>query len=527
MVLVGAPSIGGFFFTYIERPASTRLVWFDVDTANARILKGLQGELEESFFDAKTKRLHALTSHGLFEVGLEPFAIRRRLAQKIATYPRALIPASDGERLAISWISKATCDIVDPKTYTVAGKVRFSGLEAIFPWRGKPTFFSFVRGAAQREGKAFDVPSLGPSLVADDGVYGIDEQKIVALDRRTLEVRGEKIVGAVEHLPGVDDRGRLVAVTSKAVLLVDRRSLEIVQAIDAPDRTELFRRVLAGPSTVVALTAQRESRGVALIEWGKDARRPVVATAPIAVPKPPPPKTLPTGRIVIAKQTFHDVTHTSAVPSGVDLERCTFDWVSVGTEAERVVVRDVRAIRCVFRNAYARGVVFEDCVLDTPKATKMQKLTGCMFKHVVVRGDPGLCLIEGWAGNEGDGMTAEEARARDAAVLGYYEEVDWAIDVREADVGSFRMFSVPLHLVRRDPEKQLLVWKKHATHPVWRSAALAQTIWPGYAEGLASSGREGMLLTIDAGKRAADESAAAAALRKAGVVDDQTGVVAP
>src|SRR4051812_20374138 len=96
--IVGVPSRRTFLFTYIEPPAAIRLVRFDLDEPGPQVLRGVRGELRPSLFDREHGRLHALTSHGLFEVTLDPFAVARKLEAKMAPHPACLVPAPDGER---------------------------------------------------------------------------------------------------------------------------------------------------------------------------------------------------------------------------------------------------------------------------------------------------------------------------------------------------------------------------------------------------------------------------------------------
>ena len=52
----------------------------------------------------------------------------------------------------------------------------------------------------------------------------------------------------------------------------------------------------------------------------------------------------------------------------------------------------------------------------------------------------------------------EETRAAfDSAIVAYYQDVDWALDISAAEFSDADFYMVPGELVRRDPETQFLI----------------------------------------------------------------------
>jgi hypothetical protein len=97
-------------------------------------------------------------------------------------------------------------------------------------------------------------------------------------------------------------------------------------------------------------------------------------------------------------------------------------------------------------------------------------LSGCVFKHVTLKGRIGpLMTIP-----PNEGMEARLRTAFDAAVEEYYRDVDWALDIAEAEFSSADLYMVPGHLVRRDPRTQFLL-RRDVVEKVERAEL------PGYA----------------------------------------------
>ncbi len=448
--LVGVPAQRAVLFTYTEPGGAPRLVCFALDRGVAIRFKGVRGELRGGVIE-DDGRVHALTTHGLFELSIDRGEVVR--SAKLAPWASTLTATPDGEHLLVHWRGKATAQRLVRDGYAKAGRV--------------------------------EEPAADP---------------------------GARL--------GVDAKGRIVEAGPRGVRLVDPRTRKVIARIAAPAGAAGW--TLAGPCTAVARRGRRLGAELIACEWDADARRPVIETSPVA-PPPPAPR-VSAGRLVIAKQTFHAI-HATEVRAGLDLERCRFDWASVDGLRARVVVRDVRATRCAFSRVYAHNVVFEDCVVDQPKVTHGNALHGCMFRHVILRGDLGLVRLAPWTGeNLPRGMTAARARALDAEVAAFYRDVDWSLDLRDADAASLKIGNVPLRTIRRDPARQLVVWREHADHAVWRHRAVARTLWPDDVEALralppldAAGERTGVLLHVSAG--VAEEKAALRVLRAAGVLD--------
>jgi hypothetical protein len=141
--------------------------------------------------------------------------------------------------------------------------------------------------------------------------------------------------------------------------------------------------------------------------------------------------------------------------SEIDLDRVKFVGCVFGQQDDPefgFVVRDVTATRCRTDNCNVQGVRFEDVTVDG-LSTKHQGLGGCLFKHVTLKGKVGPILTT----PVNRGVPEDTRAAMNAAMVDYYKDVDWALDISEAELSDSDFYMVPGDLVRRDPETQFLL----------------------------------------------------------------------
>jgi hypothetical protein len=134
-----------------------------------------------------------------------------------------------------------------------------------------------------------------------------------------------------------------------------------------------------------------------------------------------------------------------------------------------MVVRDVRARRCVVKKSSAQHIRFEDVEIEH-LTTAGIGLTGCLFRHVTLRGPVGAIRSLGVNAS----LPADVRAAMEATTARYYRETDWALDVTEAEFQEGEFLNVPGNLIRRDPETQFLLRRETV-------AGIARTGLPSYA----------------------------------------------
>jgi hypothetical protein len=194
--------------------------------------------------------------------------------------------------------------------------------------------------------------------------------------------------------------------------------------------------------------------------------------------------------------------------------------------ADRPVLRRLTVERCHFTASEVGTFILEDSVVDTIWLHRgrwgPQRLAGCAFKHVVIRGPVrgGLRFVasrEWWA------HRILEPATTDATVIAnesYYADVDWALDISEAEFTGVEMYrsGIPARSVRRDPETQVVVTRASTANGDWRAACEGSSVWVGIERFLSSGFEDAVLIAEKRAKGVAADVAAFGRLRDIGVV---------
>lgn len=152
------------------------------------------------------------------------------------------------------------------------------------------------------------------------------------------------------------------------------------------------------------------------------------------------------------------------------------------TLEDRPTVRRLHIERCHVTASDLGPLVVEDSVLDTIWIHRgkwgPQKIGGSVFKHVTVRGRiAGSIRVLPYPS-----VWPEDPAVRDrfiASNAAYYEGVDWALDISQAEFTSFEneRADIPARLYRRDPETQVVVSRESCHGRDWRAASGDSFLW--------------------------------------------------
>lgn len=161
---------------------------------------------------------------------------------------------------------------------------------------------------------------------------------------------------------------------------------------------------------------------------------------------------------LIAREEFASIglRGPDGVVADVRLERCVFGGCSLVQHDDPgfgMVVRDVVATGCRLTRCSVHGVRFEDVLIDGLAISSMLYLAASVFKHVTLRGKVGAMMTT-------PPHYALSQAMQDAFALGaqdFYKDVDWALDIADAEFSDAEFYCVPGHLVRRDEKTQFLV----------------------------------------------------------------------
>lgn len=146
-----------------------------------------------------------------------------------------------------------------------------------------------------------------------------------------------------------------------------------------------------------------------------------------------------------------------------EFDKCVFDGgvLSPASEiedfdvAKRCTIRRVRMSRCKVRFPIIGPAIVEEVMIDGLDIERDAVFVrGAAFKHVTLKGNIGRIMI--WASP--NQLPVEHIdRACMEANKAYYKDVDWALDIREVRAKELSVTSIPVDLVRYDPEHQAVV----------------------------------------------------------------------
>lgn len=221
---------------------------------------------------------------------------------------------------------------------------------------------------------------------------------------------------------------------------------------------------------------------------------------------------------------FHD-RDSGTVFEKLVFDRCTFSNCAVSITRNpslRSTVRHVTLKDCVAgRWTSPECAIVEECLIENLETTELLQSWGAVFKHVTLRGRIGRIMLS-------DRAILMPKNAQQEAALhaffelnaAYYANLDWALDISEAEFKECDIRGIPARLVRRDAETQVVVTREKAITREWESLDLTKTHWATTISFMLERGDEDVVLV--APKRASNFRVLLAgidALRKAGFAE--------
>jgi hypothetical protein len=164
--------------------------------------------------------------------------------------------------------------------------------------------------------------------------------------------------------------------------------------------------------------------------------------------------------------------------ANMEFERCRFVSCAVSitlNPKKRSIIRNVKLTNCELVGCSLWSAVVEDTVVTNLKTSDLFRMKATVFKHVVFKGKIDRIMVSPyvWPGE----ATPAQQKAFDEANKLYYSTVDWALDISEGEFMECELQCVPAHLVRRDPETQMIVTREKALEGTWRKLDLSKTYW--------------------------------------------------
>jgi hypothetical protein len=215
--------------------------------------------------------------------------------------------------------------------------------------------------------------------------------------------------------------------------------------------------------------------------------------------------------------------------SDLHFHDCTFDngaLSMVKTPQRMSRVQNVRLSKCRAVNSMIQPCMFEDVLIEDLSTNPILLVWASFFRRVKLVGTIGKLNLNltPTAFCTDERLLDQFATARAA----FYAKTDWALDISEAKLLGLRCEGVPLHLIRRDPQTQIIV-DKQGRYPGYQAlgADFVQA-FPGISSVLHSfdeSPNPSMLLTASLAApkaRRDEEKGAIAELRTLGFVEEES-----
>jgi hypothetical protein len=192
---------------------------------------------------------------------------------------------------------------------------------------------------------------------------------------------------------------------------------------------------------------------------------------------------------IVQHERFSDIyDEPPSVVENVEFRKCEFTRCSLASTFDvnlRSSLRNVAIRDCSVANTRIGAALIDRVVVDGLKTRGLLQLWAAAFRHVTLRGRIGRVIIS----PDVAPMTASPSQQRtfDEANRRWSRDVDWALDVREAECEELDLWGVPGRLVRLEPRDQVLITREVALKGEWRRLDLSGSWWAVALERLANS----------------------------------------
>lgn len=191
---------------------------------------------------------------------------------------------------------------------------------------------------------------------------------------------------------------------------------------------------------------------------------------------------------------FYD-RNSGRVFNDLEFHQCKFNNCAISITRNpyrRSILRNIRFHNCVEIGCALEAAILEDILVDHFMTHDLFQTWAAVFKHVALRGKIGRIMISPLLAA---GMASPEEQASfDAANAQFYSSIDWALDISNAQFEECDIRRIPAHLIRRDPETQVVIKREKALTSEWRKVDLSKTYWPAYIEGFLADGDDDVVL---------------------------------
>jgi hypothetical protein len=183
---------------------------------------------------------------------------------------------------------------------------------------------------------------------------------------------------------------------------------------------------------------------------------------------------------VYEKREFHGYTdrNSGKTFSGLEFRECKFVGCAISLARNpnrRSKLSNVKFINCEQLGSALYEAIVEDVLIEGFKTNGLFQSWGAVFKHVVIRGKIGRIMtsqrIISFL------KKPKEQNSFDEANAAYYKNVDWALDIRDAQFEEAELRGIPAKFIIRDPDTQFILTREKALEGKWKNIDLSGTYW--------------------------------------------------
>lgn len=185
-------------------------------------------------------------------------------------------------------------------------------------------------------------------------------------------------------------------------------------------------------------------------------------------------------------------------------ERCEFSHctLSLTDNINRIsTVRNVEMRYCSALYCHVGPVVVSDVTISDMITNDLLILWSPYLERVRISGNIGRIKINAMGAPSTYGNNKQQPF--DEFRKKFYGGVDWALDISDARFKEFDLEGIPAHLVRRDPESQIVITRERALQiatPGWETKlSVSDTHWPFTVNLFLSDGDPEMILVAPLG----------------------------
>ncbi len=201
-----------------------------------------------------------------------------------------------------------------------------------------------------------------------------------------------------------------------------------------------------------------------------------------------------------------DSQNSELIYADLELRNCYFNKCSFGNACRtndvklRPILKNSKLIDCKQKECSVGAAIFEDVLIENlnlktysqPYGQFLQ-FFGAIFKHVTFKGKIDSLMLSPIV-EVSELITSPMNRSFVEVNAGFYNSIDWALDISCADVQWIDIRGIPARLIKRDPETQVVVTAEKALKNNFRKLDYTKGHWGIFIQYMLDRGEKDVVL---------------------------------